>query len=230
MRLVILEHAVADGLVEATYYFDGPHIAIQQPAAGRQLYGVFLDGQQTDQEVSDLMEAKNNPGKHWVVGTAVKKQEILYPVSLVESAGFAAVALANFQAGGALALPVHNESATVVRVLMSPPEMDPAPGADLQVVTAQVGRFGASQLGDPTVRLEVWETGGKAPLVTSRDMPVSGARQEVTLAWNASLLGNADGRAVEVKVIGTQSGGSPGARNSVNIGPICWKLLRNTHV
>ncbi len=44
----------------------------------------------------------------------------------------------------------------------------------------------------------------------------------VSAAWDASLLGSADGSAVEVRVVGHRSGGSPTKRRTVEVGAVEW--------
>ena len=79
---------------------------------------------------------------------------------------------------------------------------------------------------DPTYDIELWETGGAAPLAIlasgvtlSSDMGVV-----VSATWDASLLGTPDGSAVELKVVGHRSGGSPSKRRTVEVGAVEWNV------
>ncbi len=79
---------------------------------------------------------------------------------------------------------------------------------------------------DPTYDIELWETGGGTPLATL----VSGATlssdtgEVVSVTWDASLLGTPDGSAVELKVVGHRSGGSPSKRRTVEVGAVEWNV------
>jgi hypothetical protein len=98
---------------------------------------------------------------------------------------------------------------------------DPTPGADLQEFRVLL-RKDAAGGNDPTYDIELWETGGGAPLGTL----ISGATlssdtgEVVSAAWDASLLGSADGSAVEVMVVGYRSGGNPSKRRTVEVGAV----------
>ncbi len=50
----------------------------------------------------------------------------------------------------------------------------------------------------------------------------------LSFTWNASELGTADGSLVECKVVGTKSGGSPGNRNTVDVGAVEWNVAYDT--
>ncbi len=42
------------------------------------------------------------------------------------------------------------------------------------------------------------------------------------MTWDASLLGTADGSAVELRVVGNRSGGNPNNRRTVEVGAAAW--------
>jgi len=112
---------------------------------------------------------------------------------------------------------------TSLRVGFPTPPDNPTPGPALQEFRVLL-RKNASGGNNPTYDIELWETGGGAPLATL----VSGATlssdtgQVVSARWDASLLGTADGSAVEVRVVGHRSGGSPNSRRTVEVGAIEW--------
>ncbi|MEE8519568.1 MAG: DUF6531 domain-containing protein [Dehalococcoidia bacterium] len=105
------------------------------------------------------------------------------------------------------------------------PPNDPTPGADLQEFRVLL-RKDATGGNDPTYDIELWETGGGAPLATL----VSGATlssdtgEVVSVTWNASLLGASDGSAVELRIVGHRSGGNPTKRRTVEVGAIEWNV------
>ena len=103
------------------------------------------------------------------------------------------------------------------------PPGDPTVGAGLQEFRVLL-RKDAAGGNDPTYDIELWETGGGTPLATL----VSGATLSsdtgavVSATWDASLLGTPDGSAVELKVVGHRSGGSPNSRRTVEVGAVEW--------
>lgn len=109
-----------------------------------------------------------------------------------------------------------------VRVSFPTPTGNPTVGADLQEFRAQVREFDTGQTGTPTARIELWENGSLVRAGT--DVNVIGTNQVISFTWNANELGTADGSLVECKVVGTRSGGSPGARNTVEVGAVEWNV------
>jgi RHS repeat-associated protein len=97
--------------------------------------------------------------------------------------------------------------------------------ADLQEFRVLL-RKDAAGGNDPTYDIELWETGGGAPLATL----VSGATVSsdtgivVSATWDASLLGTADGSAVELVIVGNRSGGNPSKRRTVEVGAVEWNV------
>jgi len=77
---------------------------------------------------------------------------------------------------------------------------------------------------NPTYDIELWETGGGAPLATlARGVALSSATGTVvSVTWNAALLGTASGSAVELRIVGHRSGGSPSNRRTVEVGAVEW--------
>ena len=114
---------------------------------------------------------------------------------------------------------------TLLHVGFPTPAGDPTQGATLQEFQVLL-RKDASGGNDPTYDLELWESGGGAPLATL----VSGATLSsdtgvvVAATWDAALLGTADGSAVELKVVGHRSGGNPNLRRMVEVGAVEWNV------
>ena len=101
------------------------------------------------------------------------------------------------------------------------PTGNPTVGADLQEFRVGVEEFDSGQTGTPTTRIELWENG--ALVRAGSDVNVS-AYAVLSFTWNANELATADGSLVQCKLIGTKSGGSPGARNTVRIGHMEWNV------
>ncbi len=117
----------------------------------------------------------------------------------------------------------NNNADTDVRASVPTPTGNPTVGAGLQEFRVQVRKWDGT--GTPTVRVEVWETGGSSALAASSEIDVTSATgQVVSLTWNASILGTADGSAVEIVVHGTKTGGSPSTRATVEVGAIEWNV------
>lgn len=104
------------------------------------------------------------------------------------------------------------------------PTGSPTVGADLQEFKCWVRESHPAQSGTPSARIELWENGVLVRAGSDSDVTNAGAGEMRTLTWNASELGTADGSLVEVNFVGTKSGGSPGARNSVDLGACEWNV------
>lgn len=119
-----------------------------------------------------------------------------------------------------------NNVDTDVRTSFPTPTGSPTVGAGLQEFKAWVRQFDEGQSGTPEVHIELWENGGLVRAGSKENVTTSG--HMVTFTWNASELGTADGSLVECKVVGTKSGGSPGARNTVDVGAVEWNVTYST--
>ena len=77
---------------------------------------------------------------------------------------------------------------------------------------------------NPTAVVELYETGGAllATVVASTTI-TSITGQMLTGTFAASLLGTADGSAVEMRIAGTVGGGNPSNRASVEVGTMQWQ-------
>ena len=116
-----------------------------------------------------------------------------------------------------------NNVNTDVRTSFPTPTGDPKIGTDLQEFRAYVRQFDTGQTGDPDCRLELWD--GGTLVRAGSNVSITGAGQVIALLWNANeLTGPADGSTVEAKLVGTKSGGAPGARNSVDMGAVEWNV------
>jgi hypothetical protein len=116
-----------------------------------------------------------------------------------------------------------NNATTEIRLGFPTPSGIPSAGADLQEFRAQVREFGTGQTGTPLARIELWENGTlvRAGLDTS----VNGTNQVLSFTWNANELANPDGSLVEIRIVGTKSGGPPAVRNAVDIGAVEWNAV-----
>ena len=102
------------------------------------------------------------------------------------------------------------------------PTGPPTVGADLQEFKCWVREFDQGQSGTPQARIELWENGVLVRAGSASDVTTTGEMR--TFLWNANELGTADGSLVEVNFVGTKSGGSPGARNTVDLGACEWNV------
>lgn len=114
-----------------------------------------------------------------------------------------------------------NNTSTEYGVDFPTPTGNPTVGADLQEFRAGVEEFDSGQTGTPQARIELWENGALVRAGTDTNVSTYAV---LSFTWNANELATADGSLVQMKVIGTKSGGSPGARNTVNIGHMEWNV------
>ena len=114
-----------------------------------------------------------------------------------------------------------NNINTSVLASFPTPSGNPTTGAGLQNFRALVREFDLGQTGTPKARIDLYENGGLLASGTLVDVVGSTI---ITLAWDASLLTNANGSGVEAFVFGKKSGGSSTARNSVEPGAIEWNV------
>ena len=115
-----------------------------------------------------------------------------------------------------------NNVNTDVRTSFATPTGNPTVGADLQEFKAYVRQYDENQTGTPDCRLELWEDG--ILVRAGSDTPVPDGGLLISFTWNANELGTADGSLVECKIVGTKSGGAPGARNTVDMGAVEWNV------
>lgn len=115
-----------------------------------------------------------------------------------------------------------NNVNTDVRTSFATPTGNPTVGVDLQEFKAYVRQYDENQTGTPDCRLELWENG--VLVRAGSDTPVPDGGLLISFTWNANELGTADGSLVECKIVGTKSGGAPGARNTVDMGAVEWNV------
>lgn len=125
---------------------------------------------------------------------------------------------------GNWARPTGNNVNVQMSLTFPTPTGSPTVGADLQEFKCWVAESDPSQGGTPQARIELWENGALVRAGSDSDVTGAGAGEMRTLTWNANELGTADGSLVEVNFVGTKSGGSPGNRNSVDLGACEWNV------
>jgi hypothetical protein len=96
--------------------------------------------------------------------------------------------------------------------------------ANTQTITVVSRQYDEAQTGTPTITLEVWETGGGAAIASAGPFDVLAGDNTDTVTFTNADTTDDTGATLEVRVIGTKSGGSPGARNTVNFDYIKWDV------
>jgi hypothetical protein len=114
-----------------------------------------------------------------------------------------------------------NNTNTEYGVDFPTPTGSPTVGANLQEFRVGVEEFDSGQSGTPQARIELWENGSLIRAGTDTNVSTYAV---LSFKWNANELATADGSLVQMKVIGTKSGGGPGARNTVRIGHMEWDV------
>lgn len=107
--------------------------------------------------------------------------------------------------------PTNNTTDPLARLSFDTPDTPPT---GTQTFEIEAREFEIDQAGNATVRLEVWETGGVSALHTGTDNTLDGTATLLQENWDASILGTADGSAVEVRIVVIHSNG-PDASGSV---------------
>jgi len=115
-----------------------------------------------------------------------------------------------------------NNVDTDVRVDFDTPTDTLTVGADLQEFKSHVRQFDEGQSGTPQVRMELWEAGVLVRAGSDENVTTGG--HTLSFTWNANELSAGSGADVECKIIGTKSGGAPGARNAVDYGAVEWNV------
>lgn len=115
-----------------------------------------------------------------------------------------------------------NNTDNQVNVTFPTPTGNPTVGADLQEFRVLVRQYDEGQTGTPQARVELWENGALVRAGSDTDVTTGGV--VLSFTWNANEIGTADGSLVECNVVGTKSGGSPTARNSVDVGAVEWNV------
>lgn len=156
--------------------------------------------------------------------------DTLVPTSVVSSSGLIGATTGNLNADdGTYATAASSGTSGNVQVGFDTPTGPPNTGAGLQTFNAKCRKSTASEA-TPTGRLELWEAGGGSALATGSETNITSDSTDstVTLTWDATLLGMADGSAVEARLVFTHaSGGGGGAPSSVNTDYIEWVVDYN---
>lgn len=121
-----------------------------------------------------------------------------------------------------------NNVNTDVRVSVPTPTGNPTVGADAQEFRVLLRQYDENQGKAPDGRIELWENG--VLIRAGSDISIPDGGIVVSFTWNASELGTADGSLVEIKVVGTKSGGSPSNRNSTEVGAVEWNVVYSAGV
>ncbi len=95
-------------------------------------------------------------------------------------------------------------------------------GADLQEFKVWARKDPGT--GDPTIRIELYESGASKAILLSDTIVTSTAGELFTGTWNASLLTNIDGSNVECYIFGTGVAGGPAVKTTVEIGAVEWNV------
>ena len=122
-------------------------------------------------------------------------------------------------------VPIDNGVDTICRVSFPTPTGNPTQGAGLQQFQIWVKRVSSNTPKTPTVRIELRETGGGAALATPLANTNVTNDTGILLGgtWNANLLANADGSAVECYIYGTAA--TAGANKStIGVGAVEWNV------
>ena len=109
----------------------------------------------------------------------------------------------------------------VCRVGFPTPITTPPIGVDLQLFRIFVRRTDNSEH-DPSLDVELYENGVFIDTILNNKTITSPIGEQLTGFWNANLLSDSSGAGVELRIVGTASGGPPGQRNTVEVGAIVW--------
>jgi len=104
------------------------------------------------------------------------------------------------------------------------PSGDLTVGAGLQEFRVLLRPFDSGQTGDPDWRIELWQGGTLVRAGSDTEILNDAGDTVVAFTWNANEITLIDGSDVEIKVFGTKSGGSPGKRNTIDIGAVEWNV------
>lgn len=149
--------------------------------------------------------------------------ETLVPTGTISQTGWNTWALSNVDTDDTTWQdPTDNTTSPDCRLSFNTPSGTLTQGATDQAFNVKARKFETGQTGTPTIRIELWETGGGSSLAASSELNLTGSEQTFTLNWDADLLSNLDGSGCEIYVWITKAGGPPGARASGSIQYIDW--------
>ena len=153
--------------------------------------------------------------------------ETLVPTSIVSKSGVQGTDGANITSMGTddtnYVIATNNNTSINIRVGFDTPT-DNLTAAATQTITVISRQFDEGQTGTPTITLEVWEVGGGAAIATSGPFNVDTGDNTDTITFSDADTVDDTGANLELVIIGTKSGGAPGARNAVNIDYVKWDV------
>lgn len=113
-----------------------------------------------------------------------------------------------------------NNADSILRVSFPTPTGNPV---NTQGFRVQVRKI-SGQSGNPTARIELYENGSLLATLLSDTTVTSTTGVVLEGTFNASALGTANGSLVECRIYGTKTGGSPGTRNTIEVGAVEWNV------
>jgi hypothetical protein len=149
--------------------------------------------------------------------------EQLVPTGTITQAQWSSYALGNFDTDDTTWQdPSSNNVSPSFRVSFNTPTNTLTQGATDQTFNVKARKFETGQTGTPTIRLEVWETGGGALLAASSEQNLTGSEQTFSFTWDADILSNLDGSGCELYVFITKAGGGGSVRASGSVQYAEW--------
>ena len=119
----------------------------------------------------------------------------------------------------------NNNTSTSIHCSFPSPTGNLTVGADLQEFRVLLRPFDSGQTGHPDWRIELWQNNVLVRAGTDTQILTDAGDTVVAFTWNANeLTTDPGGVQVEIKVFGTKTGGSPGTRNTVDIGAVEWNV------
>ena len=117
----------------------------------------------------------------------------------------------------------NNNTSIDVRVGFDTPT-GPLTAAATQTITVVARQFNEGQTGTPSIVLEVWEVGGGAAIASTASADVLVGDNTYAITFTDTDTVDDTGAGLELRIIGTKSGGSPGSRNAVNLDFVKWDV------
>jgi hypothetical protein len=154
--------------------------------------------------------------------------ETLLPDALLENSGWGSIAFADIDEDpdspdGNWAVASSNNNATIARVSFPTPTGNPV---GIQTFKMYVRQFSGTQSGTPQARIDLYENGSLLASGTDQDVTsTTGQMLSQDFDLTGITLADPTGASIEARFVGTQSGGSPGARNSTDLGAINWDIV-----
>ncbi len=154
--------------------------------------------------------------------------ETLFPDGLVSSANYVSPALSDFDDDPDTTTDYGDwdgNGNTDVLLDLPTPTGNPTIGADLQTIRVAVRKADATGGNTPDWSLEIWEGAVQVAVIATGSLADNTSKQIISGTFNASILGTADGSALQVKVLQTAGAtGTPGARRAVEVGGVEWQV------